>query len=70
MCAPAYGLACPVCFHALEVGVSSDDLHTMWEATLLLRGDYRNGQDGLAMPDHRFATTIEKLLTVLSPTVH
>jgi hypothetical protein len=37
------GWCCNACFHLLELGVSADRLHAFWQATLLLRGDYRAG---------------------------
>lgn len=65
------GWPCPVCFHELQLpGITNEILHRMWEATLVLRGDYHNGQYGLDMPDHRLSATIDALLGALRGTVH
>jgi len=60
------GWACNTCFHAMKlVGVNENDLHAMWQATLVLRGDYKNGQYGIDMPDARLSAVVERLLKVL-----
>lgn len=36
------GWPCNSCFHSLDISVSSDRLHEMWEAVLAFRGDYED----------------------------
>jgi hypothetical protein len=35
------GYPCNSCFHSLELGISDMELHELWEALLLFRGDYK-----------------------------
>ena len=65
------GWPCNTCFHDLALpDVSDDDLHGLWHATLLLRGDYRNGEDTIHLADADLNRRIDRLLTALRPIVH
>lgn len=61
------GWPCNTCFHAMELAnISPQRLHEMWESTLLLRGDYKNGQYGICKTDSQFEKDINELIDVLA----
>ena len=37
------GWPCNSCFHAMDL-VTDKDIHDLWESTLVVRGDYINGE--------------------------
>lgn len=51
------GWPCGTCFHSL--GLRTEDA---WHATLVLRGDYKDGEYGIDMPDARLELTVDALL--------
>jgi len=59
------GWSCNTCFHALELGVARERLHELWESTLLLRGDYKNGDYGLYQNDETLSANIDELISLL-----
>lgn len=65
------GWPCNSCFHALKLGVSEDLLHRFWEATLVLRGDYRASPhvmfraDCIFMPDGDLDRLVTRLTDLL-----
>ena len=38
------GWPCNTCFHAMDLRIDDDKLHELWLSTLLIRGDYKNGE--------------------------
>ena len=66
------GWPCNPCFHhALgRTGLSDDEVHTMWIATLVLRGDYKSGHHGIDMPDTRLSAVVDRMLMVLPQVWH
>jgi hypothetical protein len=57
------GYPCNTCFHAMELGVSNEGLHEMWEATLLYRGDYTI--DEIPMTEERMLNLVNQLTNLL-----
>lgn len=60
------GWPCNTCFHALKIGLDADDLDRAWHATLVLRGDYRNGDYGMEpFTDQELTHCIDRLIWLL-----
>lgn len=61
------GWCCNRCFHSMDFdGVSDDHLHELWQSTLLLRGDYRNGEE-ITQTDKQLSDNIDELIGLLTP---
>ena len=66
MCGIQYtGWPCNTCFHSMELGISDDRLHELWESTLLIRGDYKNGEY-FYQDDETLSVNVEELIRLLS----
>jgi hypothetical protein len=60
------GWPCNRCYHTLHLSnVNDEELHAMWIATLVLRGDYKDGDYGIHMPDEYLGVLIDRLLVAL-----
>jgi uncharacterized protein YceH (UPF0502 family) len=58
------GWPCNSCFHAMSLKTDNDRLHELWGSTLLLRGDYTNG-DLITQSDMELSTNIDELIRLL-----
>jgi hypothetical protein len=62
-CIQHTGWPCNTCFHSMQFeGIDNNQLHKFWEATLLLRGDYRVDQYDLYRPEAQFDSEIDMLI--------
>lgn len=59
------GWPCNTCFHAMKLGIDGDRLHTLWEATLLLRGDYNMNEYNLYRSPEQFESEINEIIELL-----
>jgi hypothetical protein len=60
------GWPCGTCFGALSLpGLSDAERNAMWQATLIVRGDYTNGEYIPRFSDAELAETIDRLLLAL-----
>lgn len=53
------GWPCGTCFGVLGLSDGA------WHATLVLRGDYKDGDFGIDMPDDRLTEEVDRMLTAL-----
>jgi hypothetical protein len=61
----ADGWPCNTCFHSMDLGISDDKLHELWRSTLLIRGDYENGEF-FTQDEETFDKNIDQLIALLS----
>jgi len=59
------GWSCNTCFHYMKLGISDDRLHELWESTLLVRGDYKNGEYGLFRSKESLTRDVDELINLL-----
>jgi len=59
------GWPCNTCFHSLDLGLSPEHQHDIWESILAYRGDY-SGLGIIKQSPDSVAANINELITALS----
>jgi hypothetical protein len=57
------GWPCNSCFHNMDLPISDKRLHELWEATLILRGDYTTKD--IPLDDKTLIERIDELIRLL-----